>query len=162
MLVQISWECTPPYLSIGISILLQPAQAEVVLGQLSAYLASWMDTEAKTVYFSTLYTVTLCSSTHCILYTPPLSRIPTKGGADSLLWCVKHGPHGTRHWHFQISPFAIGKFNYWIIESSSTYFHRLQNFDSNNKWSLNKNLDPRPYIYLYIHELSLKEITNWA
>ncbi len=27
LLVQISWECTPPYLSTGISNLLQPAQA---------------------------------------------------------------------------------------------------------------------------------------
>ncbi len=35
-----SWECTPPYLSTGISNLLQPAHAEVVLGQLSMYLAS--------------------------------------------------------------------------------------------------------------------------
>jgi hypothetical protein len=43
-LVQISRECTPPYLSTGISNLLQPAQAEVVLGQLSAYLASWVST----------------------------------------------------------------------------------------------------------------------
>jgi hypothetical protein len=41
MLVQSSKECTPPYLSTGISNLLQPAQAEVVLGQLSMYLASW-------------------------------------------------------------------------------------------------------------------------
>jgi hypothetical protein len=41
MLVQISWECTPPYLSTEISNLLQPAQAEVVLGQCSMYLASW-------------------------------------------------------------------------------------------------------------------------
>ncbi len=41
LLVQISRECTPPYLSTGILNLLQPAQAEVVLGQLSAYLASW-------------------------------------------------------------------------------------------------------------------------
>jgi hypothetical protein len=39
--VQISWDCTPPYLSTGIPNLLQPAQAEVVLGQLSTYLASW-------------------------------------------------------------------------------------------------------------------------
>jgi hypothetical protein len=44
MLVQIGRECTPPYLSTGISNLLQPAQAEVVLGQLSAYLASWVST----------------------------------------------------------------------------------------------------------------------
>jgi hypothetical protein len=35
-------ECTPPYLSTGISNLLQPAQAEVVLGHLSTYLASWV------------------------------------------------------------------------------------------------------------------------
>jgi hypothetical protein len=40
--VQISRECTPPYLSTGISNLLQPAQAEVVLGQRSTYLASWL------------------------------------------------------------------------------------------------------------------------
>jgi hypothetical protein len=38
VLVQISRECTPPYLSTGISNLLQPAQAEVVLGHLSTYL----------------------------------------------------------------------------------------------------------------------------
>jgi hypothetical protein len=41
MLVQCSRECTPPYLSTGISNLLQPAQAEVVLGQRSTYLAFW-------------------------------------------------------------------------------------------------------------------------
>ena len=41
--MQISWECTPPYLSTGISNLLQPAQAEVVLGQRSTYLASWAE-----------------------------------------------------------------------------------------------------------------------
>ncbi len=39
--VQSSREGTPPYLSTGISNLLQPAQAEVVLGQLSTHLASW-------------------------------------------------------------------------------------------------------------------------
>jgi hypothetical protein len=42
LLVQISKECTTPYLSTGISNLLQPAQAEVVLGQPSTYLASWV------------------------------------------------------------------------------------------------------------------------
>ncbi len=41
ILVQSSRECTLSYLSTGISNLLQPAQAEVVLGQLSTYLASW-------------------------------------------------------------------------------------------------------------------------
>jgi hypothetical protein len=40
--LQISREWTPPYLSTGISNLLQPAQAEVVLGQRSTYLASWV------------------------------------------------------------------------------------------------------------------------
>jgi hypothetical protein len=39
--VTISWEFTPPYLSSGISNLLQPAQTEVVLGQLSTYVDSW-------------------------------------------------------------------------------------------------------------------------
>jgi hypothetical protein len=39
--VNCSRECTPPYLFIGISNLLQPAQEEVVLGQFSTYLASW-------------------------------------------------------------------------------------------------------------------------
>jgi hypothetical protein len=53
MLVQISRECTPPYLSTGISNLLQPAQAEVVLGQLSAYLAFWV------------VTYTLCCTVEC-------------------------------------------------------------------------------------------------
>jgi hypothetical protein len=42
MLVQVSRECTPEYISTGISNLLQPAQAEVVLGHLSTYLASWL------------------------------------------------------------------------------------------------------------------------
>jgi hypothetical protein len=42
--MQISWECTPPYLSTGISNLLHPSQAEVVLGQPSTYLASWKGT----------------------------------------------------------------------------------------------------------------------
>jgi hypothetical protein len=42
--VQSSRECTPSYLSTGISNLLQPAQAEVALGQLSTYLASWEQT----------------------------------------------------------------------------------------------------------------------
>jgi hypothetical protein len=37
ILVQSSRECTLPCLSTGISNLLQPAQAEVVLGQLSTY-----------------------------------------------------------------------------------------------------------------------------
>jgi hypothetical protein len=43
-LVQISREFTAPYLSTGISNLLQPDQAEVMLGQLSTYLASWFET----------------------------------------------------------------------------------------------------------------------
>jgi hypothetical protein len=42
LLVQISRECTPPHLSTGISNLLQPAQAEVVLGHLSRSLTSWL------------------------------------------------------------------------------------------------------------------------
>jgi hypothetical protein len=44
MLARRSRECTPPYLSTGKSNLLQPAQAEVVLGQLSMYLASCVTT----------------------------------------------------------------------------------------------------------------------
>jgi hypothetical protein len=39
--VQISRGCTPTYLFTVISNLLQPAQAEVVLGQRSTYLVSW-------------------------------------------------------------------------------------------------------------------------
>ncbi len=39
-MVQISRECTPSYLPTEISNLLQLAQADVVLGQLSMYLAS--------------------------------------------------------------------------------------------------------------------------
>ncbi len=41
--MQISRECTPPYLSTGISNLLQPAQAEVVQSQPFTYLASWVE-----------------------------------------------------------------------------------------------------------------------
>ncbi len=52
LLVQISRECTPPYLSTGISNLLQPAQAEVVLGQRSTYLASW---NPPTSYFPVFF-----------------------------------------------------------------------------------------------------------
>jgi hypothetical protein len=44
--VQISRECTPSDLSTGISNLFQPAQAEVVLGQRSTYLASWVQTDS--------------------------------------------------------------------------------------------------------------------
>ncbi len=40
LLVKISRECTPSP-TLGTSNLLQPAQAEVMLGQLSTYLASW-------------------------------------------------------------------------------------------------------------------------
>jgi hypothetical protein len=40
--VQSSRECTPPYLSTGISNLLQPAQVEVVLSQHSSHLVSWV------------------------------------------------------------------------------------------------------------------------
>jgi hypothetical protein len=40
-LVHGSRECAPSELSTGISNLLQPAQAEVVLGQFSTCLASW-------------------------------------------------------------------------------------------------------------------------
>jgi hypothetical protein len=40
-------EGTQPYLSTGMSNLLQPAQAEVVLGQLSMYLASWVLTQLE-------------------------------------------------------------------------------------------------------------------
>ncbi len=39
-----SRKCTPPYLFPGNSNMLQPAQAEVVLGHLSMYLASWKRT----------------------------------------------------------------------------------------------------------------------
>jgi hypothetical protein len=53
--VQISRECTPPYLPTGISNLLQPAQAEVMLGQLSAYLASWKETYPTFVSPSSRY-----------------------------------------------------------------------------------------------------------
>jgi hypothetical protein len=49
ILVQISRECTPPYLSSGISNLLQPAKAEVVLGQPSTYLASWVEYRMRDV-----------------------------------------------------------------------------------------------------------------
>jgi hypothetical protein len=42
-----SKECAQSYLSIGISNLLQTAQAEVVLGQLSTYLASWGGSRQK-------------------------------------------------------------------------------------------------------------------
>jgi hypothetical protein len=50
--VQSSRECTPSYLSTGISNLLQPAQAEVVLGQRSTYLASWVSSLPSTPHSS--------------------------------------------------------------------------------------------------------------
>jgi hypothetical protein len=50
MVVQTRGECTPAYLSTGLSNLLQPAQADVVLGQLSTYLASWVR-RSKVVFF---------------------------------------------------------------------------------------------------------------
>jgi hypothetical protein len=67
LLVQISRECTPPYLYTGISNLLQPAWAEVVLGQLSRYLASWAYSVALPVgiahctAYSQIALCTLCS-----------------------------------------------------------------------------------------------------
>ncbi len=64
MLVQVNWECTPPYLSTGISNLLQPAQAEVVLGQRFTYLASWVVTERIRSWL--LYAAyLLCRWDHC-------------------------------------------------------------------------------------------------
>jgi hypothetical protein len=54
-MVQSSRECTPPYLSTGISNLLQPAQAEVMLGHLSTYLASG----ARPVRFLIFYSVSI-------------------------------------------------------------------------------------------------------
>ncbi len=43
--------CTPPYLFTGISNLLQPAQAEVVLGQRSTYLASWSRKDRSVIVY---------------------------------------------------------------------------------------------------------------
>jgi hypothetical protein len=58
-----SRECTPPYLSTGISNLLQPVQADVVLGHLSIYLASWVATPCSVHNILRLLTSTyaLCS-----------------------------------------------------------------------------------------------------
>ncbi len=49
--MQISRGCTPPYLFTGISNLLQPAQAEVVLGQRSMYLASWSRKDCSVIVY---------------------------------------------------------------------------------------------------------------
>jgi hypothetical protein len=54
LLAHRSSECTPSYQSTGISNLLQPAQAEVVLGQLSTHLASWVSTEYTGLYTATV------------------------------------------------------------------------------------------------------------
>ncbi len=71
MLVQCSRECTPPYLSTGISNLLQPAQGEVVLGQRSKYLAYWdyTTTEKPAMYCYEQY----CSGQRCL--GPAISRV---------------------------------------------------------------------------------------
>jgi hypothetical protein len=60
-------ECTPPYLSTGISNLLQPAQAGVVLGQLSTCLASWRETIERLLVYchpSALGFLESCKSQH--------------------------------------------------------------------------------------------------
>jgi hypothetical protein len=57
LLVQCSRKCTPAYLSTGISNLLQLAQPEVVLGQLSTYLASWVFSTHYNVYGKHWYSV---------------------------------------------------------------------------------------------------------
>jgi hypothetical protein len=53
ILVQSSREYTTSYLSTGISNLLQPAQAEVVLGHPSTYLAYWV--RVKTIFLICKY-----------------------------------------------------------------------------------------------------------
>jgi hypothetical protein len=65
LLVQISRERTPPDLSTRISNLLQPAQAEVVLGQLSRYLASWTTT-AQCSAAVRLYVLSDCLLRGCV------------------------------------------------------------------------------------------------
>ncbi len=57
--------CTPAYLSTGISNLLQPTQAEVVLGHLSTYLASWVQQLYCTVHGQPLAMVCDERCSHC-------------------------------------------------------------------------------------------------
>jgi hypothetical protein len=68
-------ECTPPYLSTGISNLLQPAQAEVMLGQLSTYIASWVSTEIHVLRVQTVRSALLdyeqSASYHALTIMPP-------------------------------------------------------------------------------------------
>ncbi len=53
--MQCSREFTPSDLSTGISKLLQPAQAEVVLGQLSMYLSSWVETPVASYIMNSMF-----------------------------------------------------------------------------------------------------------
>ncbi len=82
--MQISRKCTPPYLSAGISNLLQPAQAEVMLGQLSTYLASW----GRTTY------QIFCRDNPPSSY--PLVEIALKYSAGSLANKIAHGETGVK------------------------------------------------------------------
>jgi hypothetical protein len=72
LLVQSSRECTPSDLSTAISNLLQPAQAEVVLGQLSMYLVSWG--EDMDIYLYVHLTVP-CACTYTIAVHVPVCAL---------------------------------------------------------------------------------------
>ncbi len=92
LLVQSSMECTPPYQLTGISNLLQPAQAVLVLSQRSMYLASWFSPDG----FSTpSYMDPSLSLPHTVAFSlpspwgsPPLAL----GGASG--W-IRKGQHPT-------------------------------------------------------------------
>jgi hypothetical protein len=84
--------CTPSVLSTGISNLLQPAQAEVVLGQLSMFLASW-DMTLAVQYGSLLYAlvtlyednITTVFKRHSIL----LERLRKRIGKEWWIYCIR-------------------------------------------------------------------------
>jgi hypothetical protein len=88
--VQISWECTPRYQSAGISNLLQPAQSEVVSGQLSTYLASWVDAVCLYILLCACYKWAVLSQLSSLLmlcYTSSILLL-YKFSIDNILWVV--------------------------------------------------------------------------
>ncbi len=96
--MQISRECTPPYLSTGISNLLQPAQAEVVLSQRSTYLASWVYTQSLLTIGRSSYTAVTCE--RWLQEKRPSITLTERGGKTSTqeAKCIESWPNTTSAW----------------------------------------------------------------
>jgi hypothetical protein len=119
MLVQISMECTPPFLSTGISNLLQPAQPEVMLGQLSTYLTSWvpaLTTKPLAWYAPLPFFVFIAQEySYMTLSLPSIPRAPT-ALLKSLNISQCHHPNS---WRTDVCILTLG--NTWCNQFSKEY-----------------------------------------